>query len=68
MDEQPPAAPANIVRRDGLYHLLMLVEGEWLDTGVTSARLVDITAIAKREFGGYLIDAPTNTPPKPKVA
>ena len=68
MDEQVPAAPANIVRRNGIYHLLMLVDGEWLDTGITSTRLVDITAVAKREFGSYLIDAPTKAPPKPKVA
>jgi hypothetical protein len=58
-DHAPAAAPtANIVRREGIYHLFMLVDGQWLDTGLSASRLQDLTEIADREFTRVLINAP----------
>ena len=67
MSEQPANIPAahtaNIVKRDGAYHLLMLVEGRWLETGITSRRFLEITEIADREFTVVHINAPLDGPP-----
>jgi hypothetical protein len=76
MSDQParvPAAPvaaaaaaaANIVRRNGVYHLYMLVEGRWLETGVTSRKFLEITDVADREFDIVHINAPLDAPPPP---
>ena len=54
----PAAHTANIVKRDGVYHLLMLVEGRWLETGITSRKFLEITEIADREFAVVHINAP----------
>jgi hypothetical protein len=67
MSEQPANIPAahtaNIVKRDGAYHLLMLVDGRWLETGITSRRFLEITEIADREFTVVHINAPLDGPP-----
>ena len=60
---KPAAAVANIVRRDGLYHLLMRVQGQWLETGITARRLLEITEIADREFAIVHVNAPLDNPP-----
>jgi len=64
----PGVPTANIVRRDGAYHLLMLVEGEWLDTGLSAPRLLDLTMIADQQFAKVLINAPLHLPPQSKAA
>jgi hypothetical protein len=61
MREKPTTA--NIVKRDGVYHLLMLVEGRWLETGITSRKFLEITQIADREFPKVLLNAPLTPPP-----
>src|SRR5688500_5826985 len=53
-----PAAVANIIRRDGVYHLLMRVQGQWLETGITARRLLEVTEIADREFAVVHVNAP----------
>ncbi|MEA2736269.1 MAG: hypothetical protein QOE14_2720 [Humisphaera sp.] len=60
----PVAHTANIVKRDGVYHLLMLVNDRWLETGITSRKFLEITQIADREFAVVHVDAPL-TPPEP---
>ena len=50
---------ANVVKCGGAYHLFMFVEGQWLDTGITAPRLLEICQIADQ--GGFvkvLINAP----------
>ena len=49
---------ANIVKEGGLYRLLMLLDGQWLDTGITSSKLLEITQIADREFETVRITPP----------
>src|SRR5688572_15728062 len=64
----PAAHTANIVKRDGVYHLLMLVGGRWLETGITSRKFLEITEIADREFAVVHINAPLDAPaPAPPV-
>jgi hypothetical protein len=67
MSERPSKIPAantaNIVKRGGVYHLLMLVEGRWLETGITSRKFLEITRIADREFKIVHVNAPVDTPP-----
>jgi hypothetical protein len=53
-----PGHTANIVKQGGLYRLLMLVDGRWLDTGITSPKLLEITQIADREFEVVRITPP----------
>jgi len=48
-----------------MYHLLMLVDGRWLETGITSRKFLEITRIADREFKIVLVNAPTDAPPPP---
>lgn len=57
------AHTANIVKRGGLYHLLMLVEGRWLETGITARKFLEITKIADREFKIVHVNAPIDVPP-----
>ena len=59
----PAAHTANIVKRAGVYHLLMLVDGRWLETGITSRKFLEITRIADREFKVVHVNAPVDTPP-----
>ena len=59
----PAAHTANIVKRDGVYHLLMLVEGRWLETGITSRKFLEITEIADREFAVVHLNASMDEPP-----
>ena len=59
----PAASTANIVKRDGVYHLYMLVEGRWLETGITSRKLLEITKVADREFKVVHLNAPLDAPP-----
>jgi hypothetical protein len=54
---------ANVVKRGGMYHLYMLVEGRWLETGITSRKFLEITQIADREFSIVHINAPMDIPP-----
>jgi hypothetical protein len=72
MSQSPANAPAsqtaNIVKRGGLYHLLMLVEGRWLETGITSRKFLEITQIADREFKVVHVNAPMDGPPPAKEA
>jgi len=67
MPARPPKAPpshaANVVKRGGIYHLLMLVEGRWLETGITSRKFLEITKIADREFAIVHVNAPVDVPP-----
>ncbi len=69
MSEQPASIPAastaNIIKRDGVYHLFMLVDGRWLETGITSRRFLEITEIADREFTVVHVNAPLDVPPPP---
>ena len=58
-----PSHAANIVKRGELYHLLMLVEGRWLETGITSRKFLEITRIADREFSIVHVNAPLDAPP-----
>jgi len=59
----PATHTANVVKRNGVYHLLMLVEGRWLETGITSRKFLEITQIADREFKIVHVNAPVDTPP-----
>ena len=72
MPEKPSKAPAastaNIVKRNGVYHLYMLVDGRWLETGITSRKFLEITRVADREFKTVHINAPLETPPPPPPA
>jgi len=61
----PAAHAANVVKRNGLYHLYMLVDGRWLETGVTSRKFLEITDVADREFDIVHINAPLDAPPPP---
>ena len=67
MPEKPSKAPAastaNIVKRDGVYHLYMLVDGRWLETGITSRKFLEITKVADREFKIVQVNAPLDGPP-----
>jgi hypothetical protein len=72
MPDQPAKAPAastaNIVKRDGVYHLFMLVDGRWLETGITSRKFLEITKVADREFKVVHLNAPLDAPPPVKDA
>ena len=59
----PAASTANIVKRNGVYHLYMLVDGRWLETGITSRKFLEITRVADREFKMVHINAPLDGPP-----
>ena len=59
----PAAHAANIVKRDGVYHLLMLVDNRWLETGITAPKFMEITDIADREFAVVYVNAPLSLPP-----
>ena len=59
----PASHTANVVKRGGMYHLYMLVEGRWLETGITSRKFLEITQIADREFKIVHINAPVDGPP-----
>jgi hypothetical protein len=61
----PAAHTANIVKQSGVYHLYMLVEGRWLETGITSRKFLEITQIADREFAVVHVNAPLDAPPPP---
>ena len=67
MPEKPSKAPAastaNIVKRNGVYHLYMLVDGRWLETGITSRKFLEITQVADREFKIVHVNAPLDGPP-----
>jgi hypothetical protein len=58
-----PTQTANVVKRGGIYRLYMLVEGRWLETGITSRKFLEITQIADREFSIVHINAPMDVPP-----
>ena len=58
-----PANTANIVKRGGLYHLDMLVEGRWLETAITSRKFLEIAEVADREFAVVHVNAPLDAPP-----
>ena len=59
----PATSTANILKRGGVYHLLMLVDGRWLETGITSRKFLEITQIADREFKVVHVNAPIDVPP-----
>jgi hypothetical protein len=71
MRERPSSVPAahtaNIVKQNGVYHLFMLVEGRWLETGITSRKFLEITQIADREFAVVHVNAPLDAPPPEKA-
>jgi hypothetical protein len=58
----------NIIRRGDVYHLLMLVNGQWLETGITSRGFMEITDIADREFATVMINAPLSPQAKAQAA
>ena len=58
MKNHTPERIANVVKCGGAYHLFMLVDGQWLDTGITAARLLEICQIADQGFTKVLINAP----------
>ena len=59
MQNHKPEQLANVVKRDGAYHLFMLVDGKWLETGITAPRLLEICQIADQGgFAKVLINAP----------
>ena len=64
---RPAAAPANIVKRDGVYCLFMFVDGRWLETGITSRKFLEITQVADREFKVVHVNAPLDAPPPEQV-
>jgi hypothetical protein len=43
----------------------MLVDGRWLETGITSRKFLEITRVADREFKIVHINAPLEMPPPP---
>lgn len=53
---------ANLVKRDGLYHILMLVDGQWLDTGIIANDFMEATAIADQQFDTVYLNAPIAPP------
>ena len=53
----------NIVKHDGMYHLYMLVDGQWLETGISTVKLLEMTEIADREFSRVLINGPLTAMP-----
>ncbi len=62
-----PTHAANIVKRDENYHLLMLLDGQWMETGITAERFPEIVDIADRDFSLVYFDAPLTLIPPPRA-